>query len=72
VAEQGTHEDLLAQEDSLYRHYHALQFQLDEGQPAVSEEQPRPPIREDEAWPDLQLPFFPTSDPPAPSGTSGG
>jgi subfamily B ATP-binding cassette protein MsbA len=29
VAEVGTHEELLAQEDSLYRHYYALQFQWD-------------------------------------------
>ena len=29
VVEQGTHGELLAQEDSLYRRYHALQFRWD-------------------------------------------
>ena len=31
VVEKGTHEKLLAGEGSLYRHYHALQFQWGEG-----------------------------------------
>jgi subfamily B ATP-binding cassette protein MsbA len=31
VVEKGTHEELLAEEGSLYRHYHALQFQWGEG-----------------------------------------
>ena len=32
IAEQGTHQELLAREGGLYRHYHALQFQWeDEG-----------------------------------------
>lgn len=29
VVEQGAHAELLARQDSLYRHYHALQFQWD-------------------------------------------
>jgi subfamily B ATP-binding cassette protein MsbA len=72
VAEQGTHEELLAQEDSLYRHYHALQFQLDEEQLAGAEDQPKRPDSEEEAWLDLRLPFFSSSDPSSPSGTLGG
>ena len=32
VVEQGTHAELLAQEDSLYRHYHGLQFRWDDDQ----------------------------------------
>jgi subfamily B ATP-binding cassette protein MsbA len=39
VWEQGTHAELLAQEDSLYRHYHALQFQWEtEHPPSAAEE----------------------------------
>lgn len=73
VVEQGTHEELLSQEDSLYRHYHALQFQwgdedlLDDGKDVAQVE------IGDEAWKDLSLPFFPSSDisPPSP-GPRGG
>jgi ABC-type multidrug transport system fused ATPase/permease subunit len=38
VVEQGTHEELLAREDSLYRHYHALQFHWEEDELAAVEE----------------------------------
>jgi subfamily B ATP-binding cassette protein MsbA len=35
VVEQGAHEELLALEGSLYRHYHALQFQWEEELPLI-------------------------------------
>jgi subfamily B ATP-binding cassette protein MsbA len=35
VVEQGAHEELLALEGSLYRHYHALQFQWEEEPPLI-------------------------------------
>jgi subfamily B ATP-binding cassette protein MsbA len=72
VVEQGTHEELLAREDSLYRHYHALQFQLDEEQPVEAEAQPEQAVSDEEDWLDLRVPFFSSSDPSSPSGTLGG
>lgn len=61
VAEQGSHAELLARKDSLYRRYHALQFRWDAGDEAT------PPTREDREavagqrdWPSLiPLPFLP-------------
>ncbi len=75
VVEQGAHEELLAREDSLYRHYHALQFQWEEeGMPAVEEGLARPE-GEEEMWIDLPVPLFAppeTSPPDAPSPNPGG
>jgi subfamily B ATP-binding cassette protein MsbA len=72
VVEQGTHEELLAREDSLYRRYHSLQFQWDEeGLPADAEEPPQPD-EEEADWLDLSVPFFSSSDPSSTlSGQSG-
>lgn len=63
VAEQGSHAELLARKDSLYRRYHALQFRWDDGEEAP------PPTREERGalvgqrdWPSLlSLPFLPPS-----------
>ncbi|MGD8625450.1 MAG: ABC transporter ATP-binding protein [Anaerolineae bacterium] len=64
VVEQGSHEELLAREDGLYRHYHALQFRWDTTSPvedAGQEQPPAPPPAE--AWTDF-LDIFPPSDEP--------
>ena len=51
IVEQGTHQELLAHKDSLYRHYHALQFQWDEGDFADDIRQPGPlPSAEGESF----------------------
>jgi ABC-type multidrug transport system ATPase subunit len=72
VVEEGTHEDLLAREDSLYRHYHALQFQLNEEPPAEAERQPDHAVSDEEAWLEVGVPFLSSSDPSSPSGTLAG
>jgi subfamily B ATP-binding cassette protein MsbA len=72
VVEQGTHDELLAREDSLYRHYYALQFQWGEPDPAPQEGEPDHPDPEDESWPDLSLPFLPSSPPPHDPGRQRG
>jgi subfamily B ATP-binding cassette protein MsbA len=57
VVELGTHAELLAQEDSLYRRYHALQFRLDEDrEPARAGTMP-PPETEEAPWNRLSVPF---------------
>ncbi len=53
VVEQGTHAELLAREDSLYRYYHALQFQWDEDRPPPTGEKPSIPAPEELSLPDL-------------------
>jgi subfamily B ATP-binding cassette protein MsbA len=50
VLEQGTHEELLAQEDSLYRHYYALQFQWEEDDSPLAPEEPARPGPEGTGW----------------------
>ncbi len=72
VAEQGTHEELLAREDSLYRHYHDLQFQLDEEESPDVEGSLEPSASDEEAWLDFPVPFLSSSDPSSPPGTLGG
>ena len=72
VVEEGTHEELLAREDSLYRHYHALQFQLDEEPPAEVERQADQAVSDEEAWLEAGVPFLSSSDPSSPSGTLAG
>jgi subfamily B ATP-binding cassette protein MsbA len=72
VVEQGTHDELLAREDSLYRHYYALQFQWGEQDPAPPEGEPDYPEPEDESWPDLSLPFLSSSPPHDPGEQRGG
>jgi hypothetical protein len=66
VVEQGTHQELLAQEDSLYRHYHALQFQWDAARP----QEPEPALLasaglDDVGWMDSTTPYSRSSDLPA-------
>jgi subfamily B ATP-binding cassette protein MsbA len=63
VVEQGTHEELLAREGGLYRHYHALQFLWGEERPPAVEKEPTPVVPDDEEWDDLVVPFFSSSDP---------
>jgi ABC-type multidrug transport system ATPase subunit len=63
VVEQGTHEELLAQENSLYRHYHALQFQWDEDRPPHPRREPVQTAPEKVEWPDSPLQFFSPSEP---------
>ena len=57
VAERGSHEDLLADEEGLYRYYHALQFQWGEEHPApASRTEPEPTAEaEEEPWPEPYL-----------------
>jgi subfamily B ATP-binding cassette protein MsbA len=63
VVEHGTHEELLAQEHSLYRHYHALQFRWDEDRPPHPRREPVQTIPEKVEWPDSPLQFFSPSEP---------
>jgi subfamily B ATP-binding cassette protein MsbA len=58
IAEQGTHADLLAQEGSLYRHYYALQFRVDEDRPSQPAGPPAQPAAEEESWSELTAPFL--------------
>jgi subfamily B ATP-binding cassette protein MsbA len=62
VVEQGTHAELIAQEDSLYRRYHSLQFQWAEEGPLPDEEGRASLEAEDKIWPDVSPLFFPPSD----------
>ena len=56
VVEQGSHEELLADEEGLYRYYHALQFQWDEERPPPPRERPAlSPEPEEAPWPDPYL-----------------
>ena len=64
VVEQGTHEELLAQEDSLYRYYYALQFRWDEDRPPTSMEEQTRLAMEEMEWPGPAVPFLSSSDPP--------
>jgi ABC-type glutathione transport system ATPase component len=57
VVEQGTHQELLAREDSLYRHYHALQFHWDEDQVAQEPSEPALPPAGGPGWPAPTVPF---------------
>jgi subfamily B ATP-binding cassette protein MsbA len=63
VVERGTHEELLAREDSLYRHYYALQFQWGEdGQQSEGDESLGTGPAGDR-WVDRHLPSFLPSEP---------
>lgn len=58
VVESGTHAELLAQEDSLYRRYHALQFRWEmEGYPTTAET-PLQAVPEALDWADPTMPFL--------------
>jgi subfamily B ATP-binding cassette protein MsbA len=58
VVEQGTHEELLSREDSLYRHYHSLQFRWDEEQPLDLTTEPAPPEAQEREWAGPGIPFL--------------
>ncbi len=64
VAEQGTHVELLAREDSLYRHYHALQFQWGTERTARDGEEMERPEIDDVEWVDFSVPFLAGPEPP--------
>ncbi len=72
VVEQGTHDELLARPDSLYRYYHALQFKWDEDDHVPAGEEMARPETEDWEWLESEVPFLPPADPasglPAESG----
>jgi subfamily B ATP-binding cassette protein MsbA len=71
VVEQGTHEALLSQENSLYRHYYVLQFQWDDESLPGKKRDVAYSTVENETWLDLSLPIFPSRDPsPGPEGQS--
>ncbi|MGD2205958.1 MAG: ABC transporter ATP-binding protein, partial [Anaerolineae bacterium] len=61
VVEQGAHEQLLAQENSLYRYYHTLQFQWDEEKLSTKREELVRPTSEEAGWVDLAFPFLSSS-----------
>ncbi|MBN1660616.1 MAG: ABC transporter ATP-binding protein [Anaerolineae bacterium] len=59
VVECGTHDELLARPDGLYRRYHALQFSWEEApSPALSDDTPPPPD-DTPPWPEPYLTLFP-------------
>jgi len=67
VVEQGSHAELLAREEGLYRHYHALQFAWAEGDAPQSQPRPVSEAAEDQELIDFSLPFLPASGlPPEP------
>jgi subfamily B ATP-binding cassette protein MsbA len=70
VVEQGTHEELLAQEDGLYRRYHALQFQWGDGYEPAAAAEPSEFEPEQEEWIDLSVPFLSDSGPSTLAGQS--
>jgi subfamily B ATP-binding cassette protein MsbA len=63
VVEQGTHDELLACEDSLYRHYYALQFRWGEDGLRTDEEELARSESADDSWSESHLPIFSPSDP---------
>ena len=63
VAEVGTHQELLARKDSLYRHYYALQFQWDRTRSPMPAEGEAIGLRPEEAgWVDEPISFFSPTD----------
>jgi len=69
VVEQGTHEELLAREGSLYRHYHALQFRWGTEPTAPDVEETERPEIDDVEWVDFPVPFL--AGPESPPALSG-
>ncbi len=63
VVERGTHDELLARDDSLYRHYHALQFQWGEDDRRSAEGGPSRAGPLDDSWVEENLPGLSPSDP---------
>ena len=69
VVEQGAHADLLAQEGSLYRYYHSLQFRWDEERPPQPGATPAYPVPDEEIWPDPAVSFLGSAISPSPYTT---
>ena len=65
VVERGTHDELLAREDSLYRRYHALQFQWGEDDQRTGEEGAAGARPDDDPWVGENLSRLLTSEPPS-------
>ncbi len=68
VVERGTHEELLAREDSLYHYYYALQFHWDEECPQSDQDRLGSDELASDSWRASDLPlFFPpdSASPPA-------
>jgi subfamily B ATP-binding cassette protein MsbA len=63
VVEQGTHEELLARDDSLYRHYHSLQFQWDEEEPLEIATEPARLKAKEAGWADPMAAILSQSGP---------
>ncbi len=63
VVERGTHDELLAREDSLYRHYYALQFQWGEDDQRSTEGGPSRVVPVDDPWVEENLPPLSPSEP---------
>jgi subfamily B ATP-binding cassette protein MsbA len=68
VVEQGTHDELLAQEDSLYRHYHALQFQWGEEAQSPSPVEPVSPQPYEDDWNDFSVSLLSPAESPITRG----
>jgi ABC-type glutathione transport system ATPase component len=62
VVEQGSHKELLDREESLYRHYYALQFQWAEDRPPPAVAHSTRPARAEDDWRDQTESFLPTPD----------
>jgi ABC-type glutathione transport system ATPase component len=76
VVEQGTHKELLAQDDSLYRHFYALQFQWEEDDSSLATEEPPRLGPETNGWYDqspslLASPQLPSAFPERPDSAFG-
>jgi subfamily B ATP-binding cassette protein MsbA len=67
AVERGTHDELLAREDSLYRHYYALQFQWGEDELRTVEEAPARAGPADDSWAEEDLSLFLPSEPASPA-----
>ena len=72
VVERGTHDELLARKDSLYRHYYALQFQWGEDDQRTAEEEPARAGATDDSWVEKNLPSFLPSEPSSPTSHEPG
>jgi subfamily B ATP-binding cassette protein MsbA len=67
VVERGTHDELLAREDSLYRYYYALQFQWEEDRLEATEPGPRRSKPAGDPWTESDLPLLFSSEPRSPA-----
>jgi ABC-type multidrug transport system fused ATPase/permease subunit len=67
IAEQGSHAELMAREDSLYRRYHALQFWWEEDEPLPDGREAAQGAPAADGWPDPAMAFLV----PPPTGAEG-